>query len=363
MNLGNVSDWNTALKFSTEAVYNPNSFGGHCFWLSDNSWKNRILTQTIITFKLHQRVKTEHRGGWNCVIDLLFKNNIFNDISSYLFLDVIERYFLWYKNPEIKILWAGIIHCTPSTPKYLNNLNISLLFNNKIFLNSLDYCYCIFSLSTYITNYLEKEFLKINKKIRIVTLKHPIEMDNIKLFNLNNYIKSSNKKLVQIGQQLRKCTSIYLLNNTTHQKIWLTGTRNLKHCEELLRKESSHLSVSILNKNKVNMYYTATIEEYDNILASNIVFVDLFDASANNVVIECIIRNTPLIIRKIEAVVEYLGEDYPLYFTDLNQVNDLLNIDMIRKSHEYLKKMDKSSLTMDHFLKDIINNLINIKNL
>ena len=360
-NLGKVADWNTAFKFSTETIYNPNSFAGHNFWLSDNLWQERILSQSIITFKLHSRIKTEHRGGWNTIIDLLFKNNIFNDKSPYLFLDMVERYFLWSKNKEINTTWSGIIHCTPSTPKYLDYLNISLLFKNKSFIDSLDYCYCIFSLSTYITKYLEKEFSKINKNIKIFTIKHPIEMDNIKLFDLNNYIKSSNKKLVQIGQQLRKCTSIYLLNNIKHQRIWLTGSRNIKRCNELLNKELEFLSVKLLNKNTINMYYTSTIEEYDNILSCNIVFVDLFDAAANNVVLECIIRNTPLIIRKVEGVVEYLGKDYPLYFDNLNQVYDLLHLDNIKKSHEYFKNMDKSDITMDYFLKKMINNLMSLK--
>jgi hypothetical protein len=360
-NLGKVADRKTAFDFSTETIYNVNSFGGHCFWLSDNLWEERVFTQSIITFKLHEFIKSEHRGGWNTVIDALYKINIINNISPYLFLDVIERYFLWSNNPEIKILWSGIIHCTPITPTYLDYFNISNLFKNKCFLNSLDNCYCIFSLSTYITNYLEKEFSNINKNIKIFTLKHPIEMDNIKLFDINNYIKNPIKKLVQIGQQLRKCSSIYLLDNIKHQKIWLTGTKNLKRCEKLLKKESIYLSVNILHKNKVNMYYTSTIDEYDHILSYNIVFIDLYDASANNVVLECIIRNTPIIIKKIGAVVEYLGEDYPLYFDNLDQVIDLLNIDKIRLSHEYLKKMDKTNLTMNTFLKNMINNLMSLK--
>jgi hypothetical protein len=120
-------------------------------------------------------------------------------------------------------------------------------------------------------------------------------------------------------------------------------------------KEINYLSINIekLNYNQVKMYYTNTIEEYDNILSCNIVFIDLFDAAANNAVLECIIRNTPIIINKLEAVVEYLGNDYPLYFTNLNEINGLLNIENITKAHEYLKKMDKTDITMDYFIKDI----------
>ena len=41
-NIGNVADWDSAYMFSTESVNNPNSFGGHKFWISDKKWKDRI---------------------------------------------------------------------------------------------------------------------------------------------------------------------------------------------------------------------------------------------------------------------------------------------------------------------------------
>jgi hypothetical protein len=199
---------------------------------------------------------------------------------------MIERYFLWSNNKEITNLWSGIIHCTPITPKYLNSFNISLLFKNKYFINSLDKCLCLFTLSQYITDYLNKEFIKIKKNIKVFTLKHPIEMINIKQFDVKKYVNNPCKKLIQLGQQLRKCTSIYLLNNINHERIWLTGTINIKKCHILLKNEILFFKMNplILN-NKVKMYYTETIEEYDNLLTNNIVFIDLFDASANNTVV------------------------------------------------------------------------------
>jgi hypothetical protein len=362
-NLGLIADWDSASKFSTETIYNSNSLGGHNFWLSDNLWEKRVYNQAIITFKLYKNIKTEHRGGWNTIKESLYKNNIINEVSSYMFLDVIEKYFLWDKEKVINKPWTGVIHCTPETPPYLNNINISFLFTNKNFIESLDNCYCIFTLSNYITRYLNDELLKINKSINIFTLKHPIDTTDIKLFELQNYLINPCKKLVQIGQQLRRCTSIYLLNNIKHQRIWLTGTKRLLHCNKLLEQETSYLSINIPNstRNTVNMYYTKTFEEYDVILSNNIVFVDLFDASANNVVLECIIRNTPIIIRKLEAIVEYLGEDYPLYFTELDQVNNLLEFDNIKKAHEYLKNMDKMDISMNYFIKSMINNLMSLR--
>ena len=42
LNIGKVADWDSAYSFSTESVNNPNSFGGHKFWISDKRWKDRI---------------------------------------------------------------------------------------------------------------------------------------------------------------------------------------------------------------------------------------------------------------------------------------------------------------------------------
>jgi len=41
-NIGKVADFDTAFKFSSESLNNPNSFAGHNFWLSDPNWMKRL---------------------------------------------------------------------------------------------------------------------------------------------------------------------------------------------------------------------------------------------------------------------------------------------------------------------------------
>ena len=354
-NIGKVADWDIASNFSTESIFNINSFGGHNFWLSDNNWKIRICTQTLKTFKLYNKIiESEHRGGWNTIIKFLHEIKFFNEHSSNIFLDIIERHFIWENRGPIFNLWSGFIHCTPFTPPYLNKIDISLLFKNQSFIISLDNCYCLFTLSTYITNYLNNEIKKINKNVKIFTLKHPTDINDILYFDIENYIKNKNKKLIQIGQQMRKVTSIYLLKVESHEKIWLTGTRDIKRCNFLFNNECSYLNLNIENKN-VRMYYTNTPQEYDELLSKNIVFVDFFDAAANNTIVECISRNTPIICKKLEGVIEYLGPNYPLYFNDLDDVYELLNITKISEGYEYLKNMNKKDIEIDCFVKELIN--------
>ena len=51
---------------------------------------------------------------------------------------------------------------------------------------------------------------------------------------------------------------------------------------------------------------------------------------------------------------EYLGKNYPLFYDDLNQVENLLNPEQINKAHQYLKMMDKQFLKIENFLSSLI---------
>lgn len=93
-------------------------------------------------------------------------------------------------------------------------------------------------------------------------------------------------------------------------------------------------------------------EAYDELLAENIAFALLYDAGANNLVVECIARATPLLINPLPAVVEYLGEAYPLYVQDPDQAAaKALDLELVWQAHVYLKALDtRRKLTAHHFL-------------
>jgi hypothetical protein len=167
---------------------------------------------------------------------------------------------------------------------------------------------------------------------------------------------NKNKYIIQLGQQLRKMTSIYALNVENHKKIWLTGSTSFDRINDLLNLEIKEYHIKI-NKKTVEMTYTKTFEEYDEYLRQNVVFIHLFDAAANNALLECLVRNTPVIINKLEGVVDYLGENYPLYFDQLSDVNSLLSIEKIKEASEYLRSLDKSSLTFDSFKNNFLTTI------
>jgi hypothetical protein len=358
LKIGLLADVESASSFSTEAILNTESFGGHNFWLNDWNWKDRVLKNNIIQFKQNFNLSIiEHRGGWKSILKTLQTNNFYNDNSEYDFFDIIELKFMWNEdiNFVCKNKWAGIIHCTHETPEFLNSSNIKNLFYNKCFIESLNNCKFIITFNNYITNFLKDKLVELNTNVAIYTLKHPVDTENIILFDYNNFISNNNKKLLQIGQQLRKMSSIYLLNVKNFEKIWLTGTRKFNKCEELLKKEIEFLKIDKKNlKDSVLMQYTNTFQEYDELLSKNIVFIDLFDAAANNTILECIIRNTPIIVNKLSPIIDYLGEDYPLYFNHLNEVPELLINEKILAAHNYLTKINKDELSIDLFAKKLM---------
>ena len=93
-------------------------------------------------------------------------------------------------------------------------------------------------------------------------------------------------------------------------------------------------------------------QAYDKLLAENLVFLCLLDASAVNTVIECIVRNTPIVINRLPALEELLGSDYPLFYMDFHEAADILgDLDVIRRGHHHIKRLDKEVFTLDTFCK------------
>jgi hypothetical protein len=359
--IGNLADKRTSIMFSTENVNNPGSMGGHNYWATNVSWKNRIFNSIIIQYKpCHNADCLQFRGGWKSVLYRLKDLKFFEENSKTCFFDILEQHFTPSKQTTYQNKWAGIIHLTPNGPPYLNSENIALLFSNPYFLKSLDTCFTFFTLSPYITKYMKGEFEKIKRPVNIITLKHPVVQEDIIPFSFEKFQKNDEKILIQIGQQYRKMTSIYhVCVPENYSKMWLTGTKIFERLNQIMKLEQKHIKkiVSPKMRNSVKMYYTETYEEYDEYLSKNIVFIDLFDAAANNTVLECIVRKTPIIVNKLPGVVDYLGENYPLYFNELGDVPGLLSEEKLLEAHEYLKKMDCADIEIDYFIRKLMTSM------
>ena len=360
-NLGIVADYNTAKRFSIESVYYKKPFGGHNFWLSNNNWKDLLYTNCLKIYEYNQIYKSEHRGGWNTIVTNLYKNDIIKNPvyipfkNPIIFDDLLEDGFLWNKEINKKWMrpWVGIIHCLPNIKKKFpfmkDILCINNMFKNNNFLKSLKYCKYIIVLSKYLKFELEKILKLYNINVKVKMLYHPLINDDVKKFKLNKFIK--NKNIVQLGQQYRALSFIYQLK-TNIPKVWLPGTKNIKRMYEGFKLEMNYYKNKLYGN--VDIKYFDNYVDYDNYMLNNHIILPLLDASANNAVIECIIRNIPVHITKLPAVVEYLGKDYPLYFnTNEELLKNIKNKNKIMKAFNYLKIMDKDFLDIKYFVDGI----------
>lgn len=289
-----------------------------------------------------------HRSGWGYVMHGLLP---FHQSDGILFSGWLEGLFLGmregdrpYQSQIITEPFIGFLHNAPTynandeyRDKYEKTTAIHV-FGSPLWLESSCHCRGIFTLSTYLAR-----FVKQYVSCPVSVLRHPTEPAS-HLFSFDKFIANPQKKLLHIGSWMRNYHPFFTLQAGKYQKV-------------LIRAGYNHFDRSITDKLSKTHAALTTIDhvpnqEYDNLLAANIVFLNLLDASANNVIIECIVRHTPLLVNPLEAVVEYLGEDYPLYYNTLEEASEkLLDENLIGQASTYLASLPtRNDLTLEHFI-------------
>lgn len=303
-----------------------------------------------------------HRSGWGFVLDLLAD---YHRDDAPVMDSWIERTFAWdkIKNSQLRLIpyrepWAGIFHHPPNMPTWFSDLATPYaIINSQEFQDSLPMCKGLYTLSKYHADFV-KCFIK---NIPVEVLYHPTEIPQVK-FSFENFIANNNKKVINIGYWLRKLTSIYQLDidQGIYQKIRLLPASSWvpsSTIERILNIEVEFCKKTFTDNMKRSVIDVRHMsnEDYDGLLSKNIVFIDLYDASANNCIIECMVRGTPILVNPLPAVVEYLGVNYPFYFSNLEEAaNKLRNFELIKDTNEYLKQPEIfEKVTSEYFLKII----------
>lgn len=308
-----------------------------------------------------------HRSGWSyCISSLMSlhsKSGIFVD-------DFIERSFSWDldkyycgSNPHnipYQKDWIGFFHNPPNIPEWFDMYNSPMaILDREVFKKSLRKCKAIVTLSDYLKNWLSHHI-----DVPIISVKHPTEIPRIK-WSPEKFAGQKVKPIVQLGYWLRDFFAIHKLNaGPRYHKLWLpshleTAMTIMKTKEKTQKRfwEEKYLWSGV----KINEFLSN--EDYDDLMSKCIVFLKLYDSSANNAIVECIARNTPVLVNKIPAVVEYLGENYPLYFDNMDEAsNKLLDSNLIISAHIYLKKLHKSWISGKYFAVDVEKKLYEVVN-
>jgi hypothetical protein len=285
-----------------------------------------------------QWLNTHHRSGWPYVIKNLLP---LHSPDGVLFDGFLEKKFAWGHDPgdrynhfePYRVPWVGVLHNPPAIPPWfnLNQHDPHDIFKTPEWKESVVWCQGLFTLSEHLKKWLESRL-----SIPICNLMHPTETPEL-LFSMERFLANQDKKLVQVGWWLRRTSSFFQLRINRLRKVLL----NIGHdyMNELIRRELE-LTRDPSLANNVELVQYVPAADYDALLSQNLVFLDLYDSSANNVIIECIARSTPILINPHPAVREYLGVGYPLYFHNLEHAANLIqDLDQVSAAHEYLRNL------------------------
>ena len=403
-NPGSKYEWGTVQNIKAK----PWELKDMINWIIEdvNKEKLREFSKLDLDFYDQNGLNGLHRAGWQYVLTYL---RILNNNRGVLCDTFTDRTFIWGKwsLTEAGILpytnmWIGFIHHTPNREHTDNNC--WEIIKSPEFVQSLATCRGIICLSEYLSQWFRDRFKEFKVNIPVVTLFHPtlfvnskwnpseINWDRLKLINIGAWyrnpfsiyqvnVPSNVKKMSLKGPKMEDyfrpystiLTRSQILNPNRHGNKWIYYLcfylQKIVNWQHLPNDFSLNLDVPLETDNPElsSLYYTiqnknSSVEiiekldniEYDKLLIESIVFIHLVDASAVNTIIECIVRETPLLINRHPALEEYLGKDYPLFYDNLNQVTDLLQPNQVLKAHQYLKEMDKEFLKIEKFLSNLI---------
>lgn len=382
------SGWNWILKDQSRLEYLDDNEGG----LFDIGYMNQE--------------ETVHRRRWNYVYDHLKRyHNKHSDLQLDLYVD---RTFHWDCEAlkQAKVIpytrpWIGFIHHPFDTN--FSSYNSTRLIANQDFIQSLKYCKSLFVLSNYLRDQLLEAFIQHRiHDVPIHALVHPIET-NVLQFSYSRWLNNPEPQMIHIGGWMRNVLRFYQLEIPKTVKMstckwWSSKEQSIQKCILKSIHQSRYIPSddfqtqlhsflfnldqvgkeihSIQNKWYLQLYKQisdwlvsvrlieqASTETFDKLLSQNIVFIYVIDASVINTLLECIARNTPIIINNHPAVTELLGADYPLYIQDKCTVAEmnhrihmlLSNPKTILKAHRYLCKLDKKKYHINTFIQQFVN--------
>lgn len=350
--------------------------------------------------KLSSMCSVNEKGNCNGILCDMYVDRTFHWANRYM----SHTGRIPYTSP-----WCGFIHHTSDTT--YSTYNTTYLFQNPEFLASLTACVALFVLSGHLANFVLSELKKCAPHVQLFTLYHPISLPS-KLFSFKNFFYNKEPMLINIGAWMRNPFTIYLVDDIPYTKSILVGKnmqdyippKNFKvstyqgdfdtnfttqlsivpcrsndniprwvsmfinwlsslsitpkfyHQGVLYIEEQNDSVIESLNNKISSMISQVQIlnhknnDDYDSMLSNNIIFLDLIDAAAVNTIIECIVRNTPILINKIPGTVDILGEDYPLFYDNVSSIPSILTSRNIKLSKKYLKSIDSNRFSFDNFI-------------
>lgn len=295
----------------------------------------------------------KHRAGWSYALDCL---RGLHAASGVRMISFAEKKFVFGSDPgdakngyeELTAPWVGVVHCPVVTPSWFNpELSPADYFGLDHVRRALAHCIGLYALSTPLAQWLRGHF-----DGPVEVLLHPTEMVD-RVFDPQAWCRAPARRVVQLGYWLRRLNAIWALDLPAHFEKALVGVSQQRQ-KAMLRLERTILGLQCDDAD-VTWYGMLSNEAYDELLAGSIVFIDFYDTSANNAIIECIARGIPVVCPPHRAIIDYLGEGYPLYFSSYEQAAEMCASDAaIVQAHQYLMESGvRAGVGADRFVADV----------
>lgn len=396
------------LRESIEYIWNH-----HATEMSSVAAKIKVLPRDDILVNIDPHITTTltsleslHRSGWGYVMKGLMSMDakLYGRKSNIIIDSFVDRTFHWSCNTlemfgvlPFQSPWFGFVHHTfDETHSTYNCVN---LFKNTYFIESLPKCKGLIALSSYLASQLRNALETHGyASVPVYVMCHAMEIPPL-TFDMNAFVANTDRAMVHIGAWLRDPYPFYTLDlstlgyplkkkalkgknmdlyfpprgySTSLDKIheYLNAYTESDTVQDICRdihnicRDDICRDVSKANKFLIGVksmlqkqFHSVEIVErlsndaYDALLRENIVFLHLVDCSAVNTVLECIVRNTPIIVNRHPALEELLGTEYPGFYSSIPQVPFLCDsFDKIKAMHVYLTRLDKSKYDIQLFL-------------
>lgn len=246
--------------------------------------------------------------------------------------------------------WVGIVHVPPDLPDWTErHKSIRRIRRLDEWGESFKKCRGLVTFSQWMAQWLREEF-----EVPVLALRHPVPAPP-KYFQWDAFEAGAARAVVHIGSWLRRFSSIHFLPIDPSRKRLLIPVAEAQAPRywRVFESEMRASGAPPLGEWDCTILDRLSNEAYDDLLTSHVVFLDLAGAVANNAILECIVRHTPVLVNRLPSVVEYLGPEYPLYFENLEEAAAKAeNLDLIESAHRYLAAMPKEALSAGRFLQD-----------
>jgi hypothetical protein len=297
-----------------------------------------------------------HRSGWTYAIKAL---RSLDSERGVLFDGIIDKKFAFGADPgdrhggftPYREPWIGVLHNPPSVPSWFCKRGAAAdILETPEWKESILHCKGLFTLSRYLADWLAPR-----APVPVCSLLHPTEQPSAQ-FRMDAFLENPERLVVHIGWWLRRFQSFYKLPAYQLRKVILC--LDYPWVTDVMRKEFQLGGGAVCGDIELRSYLLD--HEYDELLARSIVFLDLYDSSANNVIVECIARATPILVNRLPSTEEYLGSAYPFFYRDLAHAAQLArDVERVHLAHTYLLQSPiRDRLSAENFLQAFTDSAI-----